>query len=41
MERINYETFELGTKSKCSLRFHQVTMLLVVQQNKKTNSNMI
>jgi hypothetical protein len=30
MERMDYETPGLGTKSKCSLHFHQVTMLLVV-----------
>jgi hypothetical protein len=30
MERMDYETPGLGTKSKCSLRFHQVTMLLLV-----------
>jgi hypothetical protein len=30
MERMDYETSGLGTKSKCSLCFHQVTTLLVV-----------
>jgi hypothetical protein len=30
MERMDYETPGLGTKSKCSLHFHQVTTLLVV-----------
>jgi hypothetical protein len=30
MERIDYETPGLGTNTKCSLRFHQVTTLLVL-----------
>jgi hypothetical protein len=30
IEMMDYETPGLGTKSMCSLRFHQVTMLLVV-----------
>jgi hypothetical protein len=30
MEMMDYETSGLGTKSKCSLRFYQVTTLLVV-----------
>jgi hypothetical protein len=30
MKWMDYETFGLGIKYKCSLRFHQFTMLLVV-----------
>jgi hypothetical protein len=30
MERMNYETPEMGAKYKCSLCFHPVTTLLVV-----------
>jgi hypothetical protein len=41
MERMDYETPGLGTQSKCSLRFHQVTLLLVVLENKETKSNTI
>jgi hypothetical protein len=37
MERMDYETPGLGTKYKCSLRFHQVTTLLDAQSAPKSS----